>query len=276
MPAGLQVVTFFKQNLTGGAFEDLTPGTGDSDTFFNVPIDSAPYLSEIWGVDDASVCELSFTASRFHDQTFGIRAQVARNLPDGTLAAASLVSPSGHDQRIFPSDVLTVRANGTAADNVNATFILYYPNIPGIDANLATYDQVKGMTKNLVGINVPLTAGAGDWGTSAALNSADNRLHANTWYALLGFTADFPCAAIGLAGIDTGNLRVGGPVVGDPLHDAYLFSDLARSLNGKLIPVINSNNAGSTNLQAADPTAPTINVDVMLAELDFPGNAPWQ
>lgn len=267
MPQGLQVVNFFKQTLTGGAFEALAPGTGDSATFFNVPQGSPAFLGEIWGVDDASPCELSFTASRFHDQVFGIRAEVVDGSTTAPVNRAQLVSPAGLDQPIFPSDVLTVQANGTAADNVNVTFLLYYADIPGVDANLVTYDEVKSRLKNLVGINTTLTPGAGDWGATVALNAADNRLHANTYYAVVGFTSTTPLAAVGLSGIDTGNLRVGGPVLGDPSHDAYMFVDFARSYNAPLIPVINSNNAGSINLQAADPAAGATPIDVMLVEL---------
>lgn len=270
MAKGLQVVTFFKQNLTGGAFEALAPGTGDSATFFNVPQGSPAFLGEIWGVDDASPCELSLTASRFHDQVFGIRCQI----PDGSGLApinrASLVSPAGLDQPIFPSDVLTVNVNGTAADNVNATLMLYYADIPGIDARLASAEWVKSNLKNLVGIAVTVTPGAGDWGATVALNAADNRLHANADYAVLGFTSPTPLAAVGLSGIDTGNLRVGAPVLADPNHDAYALLDFAKAYQAPLIPVINSNNAGSTNIQAADPAAGATAIDVVLAELRVP------
>lgn len=270
MPAGLQVVNFFKQAITGGAFEALAPGTGDSATFFNVPQGSVAYLAEIWGVDDAHACELSLYASRFHDQVFGIRGEIPSGAATSPVKRTFLMSPSGHDQKIFPSDVLTVQANGTASDNVNATLVLYYADIPGISARLATYDYVRGHTRNLVGINVALTPGAGNWGASVALNASDNRLHANTDYAVLGFTANLALAAVGLSGIDTGNLRTGFPVVGDPAHDAYGFSDFARSYNAPLIPIINSNNAGSTFLQAAHTAATATKVDVLLAELDGP------
>ncbi len=270
MPQGLQVVNFFKQTLAaGGSFEALAPATGDSATFFNVPIGSAAFLGEAWGVDDASPAELSLTASRFHDQVFGIRV----SMPDGSTLAPTgrsvNVSPVGLDQPIFPSDVLTVQANGTNGDNVNATLILYYPDIPGISANLVSYGQIKGSLKNLVGINVPITTGSGDYGATVALNAADNRLHANTNYAVLGFTADIPVSSMFIQGVDTGNLRVGGPVLADPEHDAYMFVDLDRSLNipGGLIPVINSNNAGSTVLAGAATSGGATNVDVLLAEL---------
>jgi len=270
MGQALQVVNFFKQNITGGAFEALAPGTNDSATFFNVPQGSGPYLAEIWGVDSASVAEISLTASRFHDQTFGIRLAIPSGAALAPTTRQSLLSPAGFDQPIFPSDVLSVQVNGTAADNVNVTLMLYYPNLPGIDGRYATSAQVRAQMKNLVGVRVSPTSGAGNWGTSVALNSVTNLLHANTDYAVLGFTSQTPIAAIGLSGVDTGNLRVGGPVLAAPEHDAYLFSDLSDKYGQALIPVINSNNAGAINIQAAHTTSAAKAVDVILAELSVP------
>src|SRR5512142_2375134 len=142
MPAALQTVTFFKQGLVGGAWEALAPATGDSATFFNVPSGSGPFLGEIWANNDANPCEISLTASRFHDQTFGIRAAV----PDGDLVAPTdrmvNVSPIGFDQPVYPSDVLTVQVNGIAADNVNVTLQLYYPDLPGIAGRFLSSQEV--------------------------------------------------------------------------------------------------------------------------------------
>lgn len=267
MPQGLQVVNWFSTGLMGGAFEALTVGTGDSATFFNVPQGSAAYLGEIWAVDDASPCEISLTASRFHDQVFGIRAQVVDGSTTAPVNRPQLVSPAGLDQPIFPSDVLTVQANGVAADNVNVSIVMYYPDIPGISARLISADAVKSRLKNLVGIGATVTPGAGDWGASVALNAADNRLHANADYAVVGFTSTTPMASIAIQGVDTGNLRVGGSLVGDPAHDSYLFYDLARQYQQALIPVINSNNAGATLLQGAHTAAVATPIDVMLVEL---------
>ena len=123
------------------------------------------------------------------------------------------------------------------------------------------------MMKNLVGVRVSPTSGAGNWGASVALNSVTNLLHANTDYAVLGFTSQTPIAAVGLSGVDTGNLRVGGPVLAAPEHDAYLFADLSDKYNTPLIPVINSNNAGAINIQAAHTASAAKAIDVLLAEL---------
>jgi hypothetical protein len=268
MPAALQTVTFFKQNITGGAFEALAPAAGDVATFFNIPQDTGAYLSEIWAVDNASPCELSLTASRFHDQTFGIRLAV----PSGALLAPttrpSLLSPAGFDQPIYPSDVLSIQANGTAADNVNCTFQLYYPNLPGISPRLTTPGYVRQHMRNLVGVRVSPTSGAGTYGATVALNSVTNLLHADRDYALLGVTAQTPIASLVVVGIDTGNMRVGGPVLAAPEHDAYLFADLSDKYNVPLIPVIAANNAGATTIAAAHTAAAAKVVDLLFAELD--------
>lgn len=270
MPQALQVMNFYKQSLSGGSFEALSAGSGDSSTFFNVPQGSVAYVGEMWGVDDAHACEFSVYASRWHDQTYGIRFEVPSSASTVPVKRSWLGSPAGLDQPIFPSDVLTVQANGTASDNTNLTMCLYYADIPGLSARLATYDWVRGNTKNLVGIHCSVTPGAGNWGSSVALNASDNRLHAGVDYAVLGFTANNALAAIGLSGVDTGNLRTGFPVTGDPNHDAYGFVDFATTYNAALIPIINANNAGNTNLYAAHTAATATVVDVLLAELKVP------
>ena len=111
------------------------------------------------------------------------------------------------------------------------------------------------------------------WQARQSLNAADNRLHANTDYALLGFTSSLAFGSLTISGIDTGNLKVGGPVLGEPDHDSTMFVDYARAYNAPLIPIINSNNAGSTNLVGVGTDVGACTVDTLLAELDspFPG-----
>jgi hypothetical protein len=268
MPHGLQVINAFNQDLGGTTAVALTYGTGDSGTFFNVPQGSVAWLGECWAVDDTTKASIYLTASRFHDQQFGIRGSV----PAGsTLAPASSMTKIfgvGIDQPIYPSDVLTIWAAGADNDKVNATVVVYYEDIPGIAARLASYEEVKSRGWNQVGIKTLLTPGSGNWGTGVALNSSDNRLHANTDYAVLGFNANLPLSAVGLSGIDTGNLRTGGPVLANSEHDENMFVDFARAYNAPLIPIINSNNAGSTFLYAAGVGSTQTEVDVMLVELD--------
>ena len=271
MPQGLQTLTFSKVSLTGGAFEALAPIGTDSATFFNVPQGSVAYLAEVWAVDNLHACEISITASRFHDQVFGIRGEVTSGAATAPINRSVPLSSIGMDQPIFPSDVLTIQANGTAADDVIVTLLIYYQDIPGIKARLATASYVKNNLKNLVGINVSITPGDGVAGTAVALNATDNRLHANTDYAVLGWTCPLAFGSLTLAGVDTGNLKVGGPVLGDPGHDAEMFVDYSKAYgDAPLIPIINSNNAGSTTLVGCGTDVGATSVDVLLAELEAP------
>lgn len=268
MPPGLQVANYFNADLGGTTPVALTPGTGDTNTFFNVPQGSEAYIAEVWAADSATKAEIYLTASRFHDQVFGIRYVVPAGSSLAPAGRMTNVDPAGIDQPIFPSDVLTVTAVGADNDVVNVALVLYYADIPGVDARLITAEECRARGGNKVGIKTLLTPGTGNWGASVALNASDNRLHANTDYAVIGLNAMLPAAAVGLSGIDTGNLRTGGPVLADGGHDATLWYDLAVAYSQPLIPVINSNNAGSTFLQIAGPGTTQNEVDVLLVELD--------
>lgn len=268
MGAALNVLNFYSQSLTGGAFEALTAGSGDSATFQTVPVNPAGYLAEIWGANNAHVCEYSFTASRFHDQTYGIRMASPASTSFAPTTSPVNLSPLGFDQPIYPADVLSVKVNGTASDKVNVSFVVYYPDLPGVDFHGLTSSQVRSQMRNLVGVNVQPTSGAGNWGNSVVLNSQTNLLHAGKQYAILGFTAQQAVQVVGIQGIDTGNLRVGGPITGDAKVDAYMFARLADNYNAPLIPVIQANNAGAINIYAAHTTGGAVAIDLYLVELN--------
>lgn len=268
MPPGLQVQNYFNADLGGTTPVALTPGTNDTNTFFNFPQGSEAYIAEVWAADSATKAEIYMTASRFHDQVFGIRYSVPAGSSLAPAGRMTCVDPAGIDQPIFPSDVLTVTAVGADNDVVNVALVNFYADIPGVDARLITCEEARARGGNKVGIKTLLTPSTGNWGASVALNASDNRLHANTDYAVIGLNAMLPLSAVGLSGIDTGNLRTGGPVLSDGDHDATLWYDLAARYNAPLIPVINSNNAGSTFLQCAGPGTTQVEVDVLLVELD--------
>jgi hypothetical protein len=71
-----------------------------------------------------------------------------------------------------------------------------------------------------------------------------------------------------IQGIDTGNLKVGGPMLADPGHDGNMFLDYAKAYNAALIPIINSNNAGSTTLVGVGTDVGAVGLDALLVELD--------
>src|SRR2546423_12729698 len=194
MPQGLQTLTFSKVSLSGSAFEALSPIGTDSATFFNVPQGSAAYLAEIWAVNNLHAMEVSVSASRFDDQVYGIRASVTSGAATAPINRAVCISPIGVDQPIFPSDILSVQVNGTASDDAIVTITVYYPDIPGIHARLATCDYVRQNTKNLVGINTNLTPGDGVAGTTVGPHAPGNRPPPDTDYAHPGHTSNLAVA----------------------------------------------------------------------------------
>jgi hypothetical protein len=178
--------------------------------------------------------------------------------------------PGRHVQRLYSTDVLSVTANGTASDVFNAAFNVRYENLGGIAARLVTYEQIQPLIVNTLGIlTAPVpSATAGQWGAGYVLNSGDNRLKADTDYAVLGYTSTRTVTAISIVGTDTGNLYIGGP--GGPYAGvtADFFVESGRQYGRPSIPVINSNNAGSTTVQIADIlTSGTPNVTWILAQL---------
>lgn len=271
MPPALQVVNFFKQNLAGGGgYEDLSVGSGDPAAFAVVPTGSIAYLADLRAVDDASPCEVSVVAQGFADQILGIAGWV----PDGSTLAppnrSTSISPPGADQPIQSGDVPTVQVKGTAADNVNATAIIYHSDLPGVDAYLRAAPAVKNAIHNILGVDVAADASSvaqGDWSTPVSISAASRRLNANKWYALMGFTSDVPCAAVGVSAFETGNLKVGGPSIADGDHDASLIYDLAVTYGAALIPVFNGANQDNVLVYVADPAATNVNLTIMLAEL---------
>lgn len=272
MPAALQVVNFFKQNCAGTTFEALTPGTGDSNTFQDFTPGTGAYLADVSGVDDDSPCEVSLIASRFHDQIEGIAGWIPAGTSLSPAGRSTSVSPPGFDQPIYPSDVLTVQVKCTAADNVNVALSLFYSDLPGIAAKLRNWDAVKAATVNLVGVDVALDASSGssqgDWSVGVSLSAGGRRLDAGRYYAVLGFTSGKPLAAVGISSFETGNLKVGGPVLADGEHDANQIADMARLYNAALIPVISGNNQDTATVFCADPTTTTCPITVILAELN--------
>jgi hypothetical protein len=150
--------------------------------------------------------------------------------------------------------VLTEEVNGTATNNVGAAFLAYFENLPGADQRLVTFEEVRARAVNNVGIRVSAVAGAaGDYGTAVALNASDDRLIANTDYALLGAVSQLPCCTLTITGPETSGRKVALPLHWNELISADWFVWLSQKYGIPAIPVFNSNNKGNVLVQAADP-----------------------
>lgn len=271
MGLALESILGFKSDLAGGGFEALTAGLDDSFQIRNFPDASRADLEEVWACDDSSPFQLSIKSPLLHDQVRGILLAGSNlDAAGGATFNPQTLLPGSLTQQVQITDTLQVQVSGVIHDVFAALFNIRYDNLPGANARLFDWQTVYRLIKNYVGILVQPVGSAtkGQWGAGVALNSVDDRLHADRDYAVLGWQSSIPVTAVAINGIDTGNLWVGGPGGWNQEMTGDIFVRLAQKHGVPHIPVINSNNQGSTLIRIADVAAATApNVTVILAEL---------
>ena len=279
------LTTASKAGTSGGTFADsLSANTGDSLAVANYggdPAISGARITEMWGVDSDSAAEVSMVYTRpqsTHDQSRGFRFEIPALFPGGAanVGAHNLLSGYGTID-LYKSDTPTINVTSTASDDVALSWVTLYDDLPGVQGVFATWDQVQSLQLSIVGINSQAQASgtACAYGSTRAFNADDDRLHANTWYALLGWSSRVPIVSITLTGPDWGGQRIGGPCGVLNLDNTMWFVDqdikwrgLSRTGPGGLIPCFNSNNKASINVQIVDGEASTTpNIDFHLYEL---------
>jgi hypothetical protein len=269
MGLAIETILAAKHNITGTNFEDLTPGNGDSFTIRSFAGGSRATLEELWGLNAEHVAQFSLKSPRMHDQVRGILLAVPSGAETGenpeephSLLPAYMTSP------VYQSDQLSVQVKGTANDDVLFAYTIHYEDLPGSDAQFHSWGVVEPMIKNLVGILVVPTQGQAAYGTPVTLDSTDDRLKADTDYAILGGQVDVPTGLISIQGPDLANYRIGFPGTTDPSLSGDFFVQADRKYGTPHIPVINANNKGSTTITAAAAdTTSAVNVTLIMAEL---------
>lgn len=250
------------RTVNAGALTAVTFATGDSATVkaFN-PATSA-WLCELWALE-ATAGVMRIRSPRMHDNV--------QNLRFTTTAADSRprLGDVGNEP-LYPQDVLIVEGQGGGAETDGFAYLNYYQDLPGTDARLFRWEEIKSRVKNVLTCEVSTTtsATAMDYGGAVALNSLFSTLKANVDYAVLGYTTNVNCCSVGLRGPDTGNLRVGGPGTTQltETRDWFRLFSMWNDLPG--IPVINAANQGATLVDATHTTASTtIIIDFTLCEL---------
>lgn len=279
MPYALIATTASKANLAGGTFADtLTANTGDSLAVSAYQSGGARVV-EMWGGDSDSVAEMEIFYTRpesTHDQLHGLRLMIPAITPGGAGLVAGLNLLRG-DQSIdvFASDTATIKVSGTAADDVAITYMIEYDDLPGISAQFGSWEQVKSLKRATLGIRVDAVANGtpGLYGATRAFNADDNRLSANTFYAILGFTVQTPVTTVCLTGKAWGNVRYAAPAGALDIGSDTYYVDQSIKRNRPLIPIINSNDAGNVLVEVADLEASTSpKIDFLLYELNsMPG-----
>jgi len=228
------------------------------------PLAAFAYLLTMW-LDSQVAGELRIMSPRMHDQVQGIHCQ-------SPITEIGPMIPPSKAQPLYPQDTLQIGIQGSAVGGDIETMgaLIYYDDLPGIDANLVSWDDIKDNIVNLVtSRNALVLGGGGGFTGGAAFNATENLLKANTKFAVLGYTVDVECAAVRMVGSDTGNLGVGGP--GDPTKNELnqkWFKYLSQESGLPCIPVIDSANVGAILVSGAqDENAANVQVAWLLAEL---------
>lgn len=197
-----------------------------------------------------------------HDNVFGIRIT-----PSESPSLFSL--PAEVTQALQAQDTFVVTIAGGAAETDIGILYLYYTNLPGVAARLHSAGDIAGNIKYVKPIRVAVTSSAtvGTW-VDTVITTTENLLHANKDYAVLGYMDNAAYGAIGLKGIDTGNLRVCGPGTVSELATTDFFVAMSNLTGRPHIPVFNAANANGTFASVCAATASVAGVvELICAEL---------
>lgn len=248
-------ITVFEDGITGGAFEAGAAADGDSLQVRWFGPSTRARILDWWGGNNASKMDVSIRSADMHDNTRGLAAAHMFN-PTTSVADGNpqLYLGARMAQPLRQTETLVVEVNGTAADDYTTTILTYYegPEVPV--SSCKSWAEIESRIVNLVGIRVsPAPAAAtSTYGTAEALNADDDRLHANTEYALIGYQTDLPFTTLAIDGPETANRRIAMPGHWDERITSGYFRDLSEDLGLPLIPCFNSNNKGGINLRAAN------------------------
>lgn len=257
----LEVVTGRVTN-PGATFTAVTANTGNTFAIRSHPTVGSARLEEVWA-QQATAGEVRVRSPRLHDDVVGIRLRSAA-------ASVRRLLPEEAYQTLYSQDDLTVEMTGGGAEVDSIALLMYYQDLPGINARLMSWEEISGRIEAIHSFPVAVAgpATSGDWSAGTRLDTTVDELKANRDYAVLGYTLDAECLAVAIAGTDTGNLKVGGP--GPLLADETraFFVDQGRRMGTPHIPVINAANRQGTLVHVARITAAgTVNVTFTTALL---------
>jgi len=170
--------------------------------------------------------------------------------------------------------VATISGSNVAGDVESACMLAEYDELGGMQGAYIDDKELNAQASGiLTTVNLALTGAAvagGGWTGALAISAgAASLLKAGRNYALLGITTDINSVAIGIQGPCTGNYRYGLPGDSLQIEKQHQWFKLASALSGEaMIPVLNANDAGSTQISIlSDENAISPNVTLHLALL---------
>jgi len=224
------------------------------------------WLLSTWAFN-ATAGAMRFTSPRLHDQVQGYRWQIPAAAVQPKFAGPINVAWSN---MLYAQDNITAQISGGASEIDVLAMLVAYQDLAGVAGRFIDVPTLKSAGINGLTNEVTITGGtAGLWAGAVAINSSFDTLIANTDYAILGGISNTRGCAIGITGVDTGNLRVGFPA--EPsiqMETNNWFVMLSNAFGFPCIPVINSANKAAINIDAlTNGAGGTYIVDLNLVQL---------
>lgn len=261
MGLGAEIILANALNPGAGGAVASVANSGDTLSVRNYAPGSKAYLAYLARMG-ATAGFAQVRSPLMHDNVQGIR--ITPNESPSIFAI-----PAASNQQLQPQDTLIPSVSGGAAETDLVFYCVWYQNLGGASARLRNFSDIDPIVKSVKPIQVAVTTSAtiGAW-QDTLITTTENLLHANTDYAVLGYSANVALAAVAVKGIDTGNLRIGGPGATQEFPTTQFFYWMAQQTGDPWIPVINAANANGTFVSTAAATASVAAiVELMVAEL---------
>lgn len=248
-----------------GVFTAAVPAAGDSLAVrsFAPTADARLDCLTLQGAVQANITAARVRSPRMHDVAQGIRIA-----PGELVSAYSL--PAQAAQKMYPTDQLIAEiAQGAAAEFQELVLHMYYTDLSGANGRYVNWSDIAGQVKNIKPVQVAMGATVANVWTDTVITASEDLLHANTDYAVLGYSTNAAVAAVGLRGQETGNLRACGPGTTSEFPTTEWFIRMGDKQAKPYIPVFNSNNRGGVFASVIGRVALAAGtlVELILAEL---------
>lgn len=239
-----------------------TPASGDALAVRAFKDGAAAFLENIYLQGASAPRRFRLISARLHDNVTGVSFQALESPTEFLL-------PPEVNQPLYSADVLVAQMDAAASSDTVAALLNYYTDLPGIQANLFSWPQVKGRIIDVKPIEVDVTSAAtiGQW-SDTLITTTENQLKADYEYAVLGVAGTAAFCAVGIKGSATGNLRVCAPGASPTLRLTDYFVYMSEANGVPFIPVFNANDRTALYVSVLANTASTAdNVFLILARL---------
>lgn len=242
------VLAFSTQAAAAGFPTALAPTTGDSLSVRSFDRTKKAFLQSVIYNGGAAGNKARVISPLIHDNVTGL------TWVPGETPSQWMLPPEGAVE-LRTVDTLSVFGQCAAATTITMGLVNYYEDLDGVEARLFSWADIRGIIKYIKSVEVSLNAIAvGAW-TDTLITTTENQLHADEYYAVLGYEVNPSVDIVGFKGSATGNLRICGPGPVSSLDIAEYFITFSEKSGRPCIPVFNANDRFAFYVSAAHHAA---------------------